>query len=128
VNASAVKERLIELGATPIGGSPDQFAALIRSDYEKWGPSSKRPASGAISPDCAFAIRERRDPHFARAQCGLQCLIPGGDGSLATASQWKMSANSAASTKNSPAELVPNTRERPSNVRRSSRSRPSSMK
>jgi tripartite-type tricarboxylate transporter receptor subunit TctC len=41
VNASAVKARLIALGATPIGGSPDEFAALIRADYEKWGPIIK---------------------------------------------------------------------------------------
>jgi tripartite-type tricarboxylate transporter receptor subunit TctC len=41
VNAPAVKERLLMLGATPIGGSPEQFAALIRSDYDKWGPIIK---------------------------------------------------------------------------------------
>jgi tripartite-type tricarboxylate transporter receptor subunit TctC len=41
VNAPAVKARLIALGATPIGGSPDAFAALIRADYEKWGPIIK---------------------------------------------------------------------------------------
>jgi tripartite-type tricarboxylate transporter receptor subunit TctC len=41
VNAPAVKARLLALGATPIGSSPDQFAALIRSDYEKWGPIIK---------------------------------------------------------------------------------------
>src|ERR1043166_3687813 len=46
------------------------------------------------------------------------------DCSVATASQWKSLANSAASTKNSPAELVPKTSDRPSNVRLSSRSRP----
>ncbi len=38
VNTPTVKERLLALGATPIGGSPEVFAALIRSDYEKWGP------------------------------------------------------------------------------------------
>jgi len=37
VNAPAVKERLLALGATPIGGSPEEFAALIRADYEKMG-------------------------------------------------------------------------------------------
>jgi len=41
INAPAVKERLLALGATPIGGSPDEFAALIRADYEKWGPIIK---------------------------------------------------------------------------------------
>jgi tripartite-type tricarboxylate transporter receptor subunit TctC len=41
VNAAAVKTRLIALGATPVGSSPAQFAALIRADYEKWGPIIK---------------------------------------------------------------------------------------
>jgi tripartite-type tricarboxylate transporter receptor subunit TctC len=41
VNLPAVKERLLSLGATPIGSSPDELAALIRSDYEKWGPIIK---------------------------------------------------------------------------------------
>jgi tripartite-type tricarboxylate transporter receptor subunit TctC len=41
VNAPAVKARLLALGATPIGSSPEQFAALIRADYEKWGPIIK---------------------------------------------------------------------------------------
>jgi len=50
------------------------------------------------------------------------------EGSAATASQWKTSENSAASTKNSLAGVVPRINSRPSKVRRSSRSRPSSMK
>jgi tripartite-type tricarboxylate transporter receptor subunit TctC len=41
VNTPTVKARLLALGATPIGSSPEQFAALIRSDYEKWGPIIK---------------------------------------------------------------------------------------
>jgi tripartite-type tricarboxylate transporter receptor subunit TctC len=41
VNTPAVKARLLSLGATPIGSSPEQFAALIRADYEKWGPIIK---------------------------------------------------------------------------------------
>jgi tripartite-type tricarboxylate transporter receptor subunit TctC len=41
VNSPAVKARLIALGATPVGSSPEQFAALIRADYEKWGPIIK---------------------------------------------------------------------------------------
>jgi tripartite-type tricarboxylate transporter receptor subunit TctC len=41
VNAPAVKARLIALGATPVGSSPADFAALIRADYEKWGPVIK---------------------------------------------------------------------------------------
>ncbi|HEY6255877.1 MAG TPA: tripartite tricarboxylate transporter substrate binding protein [Xanthobacteraceae bacterium] len=41
VNAATVKARLLQLGATPIGSAPEQFAALIRADYEKWGPIIK---------------------------------------------------------------------------------------
>ncbi len=41
VNAPAVKERLLGLGAAPIGSSPEDFAALIRAEYEKWGPIIK---------------------------------------------------------------------------------------
>jgi tripartite-type tricarboxylate transporter receptor subunit TctC len=38
LNTDAVKERLIKLGASPIGSSPQQFDAKIRADYKKWGP------------------------------------------------------------------------------------------
>ena len=41
LNTETVKERLTKLGATPIGGSPSQFDAKIRADYEKWGPIIK---------------------------------------------------------------------------------------
>jgi len=41
INTPTVKARLLALGATPIGSSPEQFAALIRADYEKWGPIIK---------------------------------------------------------------------------------------
>ena len=41
LNTDSVKERLTKLGATPIGGSPSQFDAKIRADYEKWGPIIK---------------------------------------------------------------------------------------
>jgi len=41
VNAPAVKERLLGLGAAPIGSAPEEFAALIRAEYEKWGPIIK---------------------------------------------------------------------------------------
>ena len=41
VNTPTVKARLLALGATPIGSTPDEFAALIRADYEKWGPIIK---------------------------------------------------------------------------------------
>jgi tripartite-type tricarboxylate transporter receptor subunit TctC len=41
LNTGPVKERLSKLGASPIGGSPQQFDARIRADYDKWGPIIK---------------------------------------------------------------------------------------
>jgi len=41
VRSATVKARLLQLGATPIGSTPEEFAALIRADYEKWGPIIK---------------------------------------------------------------------------------------
>jgi tripartite-type tricarboxylate transporter receptor subunit TctC len=41
MNSPAIKERLTKLGATSIGGSPQDFAKLIQSDYDKWGPIIK---------------------------------------------------------------------------------------
>jgi tripartite-type tricarboxylate transporter receptor subunit TctC len=41
VNTDSVKERLIKLGALPIGSSPQQFDAKIHGDHEKWGPIIK---------------------------------------------------------------------------------------
>jgi tripartite-type tricarboxylate transporter receptor subunit TctC len=41
VNTATVKARMLALGATPIGSTPEHFAALIRADYEKWGPIIK---------------------------------------------------------------------------------------
>ena len=38
LNTEAVKERLVKLGAAPIGSSPQKFDAKIRADYKKWGP------------------------------------------------------------------------------------------
>jgi tripartite-type tricarboxylate transporter receptor subunit TctC len=41
VQVAAVRDRLLSLGATPIGSSPQEFENLIRADYEKWGPVIK---------------------------------------------------------------------------------------
>jgi tripartite-type tricarboxylate transporter receptor subunit TctC len=41
VKTPAVQERLLALGATPSGSSPEAFANLMRSDHEKWGPIIK---------------------------------------------------------------------------------------
>src|ERR1700726_528425 len=38
LNTDAVKERLIKLGASTIGSSPQQFDQKIRAAYKKWGP------------------------------------------------------------------------------------------
>jgi tripartite-type tricarboxylate transporter receptor subunit TctC len=41
----ALREKFAAIGAEPAGGTPEQFAALIRSEYAKWGDVVKR--SGA---------------------------------------------------------------------------------
>jgi tripartite-type tricarboxylate transporter receptor subunit TctC len=38
LNTDSVKQRLSQLGAAPIGSSPQQFDAKIHADYDKWGP------------------------------------------------------------------------------------------
>jgi tripartite-type tricarboxylate transporter receptor subunit TctC len=38
LNTETVKARLTQLGAMPIGSSPQQFDAKIHADYDKWGP------------------------------------------------------------------------------------------
>jgi tripartite-type tricarboxylate transporter receptor subunit TctC len=41
LKAPAVRDRLNTLGAAPIGSSPKEFDAVIRADYDKWGPIIK---------------------------------------------------------------------------------------
>jgi tripartite-type tricarboxylate transporter receptor subunit TctC len=41
VQVAAVRDRLLKIGAEPIGGSAEEFDRLIRSDHEKWGPVIK---------------------------------------------------------------------------------------
>ena len=41
VKTPTMTARLLALGATPIGGSPADFAALIHADHDKWGPIIK---------------------------------------------------------------------------------------
>lgn len=38
MKAPTVEARFHTLGAIPVGSTPDEFATLIRADYEKWGP------------------------------------------------------------------------------------------
>jgi len=42
LNAPAVQERINGLGIDAIGGTPEEFAELIRSERERWGPVIKR--------------------------------------------------------------------------------------
>lgn len=48
LNAPAVKERLSNLAALPIGSSPGEFEARIRADFDKWGPVIK---AAGIKPE-----------------------------------------------------------------------------
>lgn len=41
MKSQSIKDRLAKLGATSIGSSPQDFAKLIKSDYDKWGPIIK---------------------------------------------------------------------------------------
>ncbi|MBI4292800.1 MAG: tripartite tricarboxylate transporter substrate binding protein [Betaproteobacteria bacterium] len=43
----ATKERFISDGAEPVGGTPEEFAAVIRDDFKKWGKVIK---DAGISP------------------------------------------------------------------------------
>jgi tripartite-type tricarboxylate transporter receptor subunit TctC len=44
----AVREKLLNLGATPVGSTPEVFDKLIRDEYEKWGPIIK---AAGIKPE-----------------------------------------------------------------------------
>jgi tripartite-type tricarboxylate transporter receptor subunit TctC len=44
VQIAAVRDRLLKIGAEPIGGSAEEFDKLIRADNEKWGPVIKAAA------------------------------------------------------------------------------------
>jgi tripartite-type tricarboxylate transporter receptor subunit TctC len=41
MKSPAVKERFQTLGAVPAGSTPEEVAAVIRADYDKWGPIIK---------------------------------------------------------------------------------------
>jgi tripartite-type tricarboxylate transporter receptor subunit TctC len=47
MKSPAVKERFQTLGAVPVGSTSEVLAALIRADYEKWGPIIK--AAGVVA-------------------------------------------------------------------------------
>jgi tripartite-type tricarboxylate transporter receptor subunit TctC len=46
MKSPAVKERFQTLGAVPVGSTLDEIAAVIRADYDKWGPIIK--AAGIV--------------------------------------------------------------------------------
>jgi tripartite-type tricarboxylate transporter receptor subunit TctC len=46
MKSPTVRERFETLGAVPVGSTPQEVAALIRADYEKWGPVIK--AAGVV--------------------------------------------------------------------------------
>jgi len=41
VKVTTVRNRLLSLGAAPVGSTPEEFAALIREEYDRWGPVIK---------------------------------------------------------------------------------------
>jgi tripartite-type tricarboxylate transporter receptor subunit TctC len=41
VKLASIQERFNVLGAAPVGSTPEAFDAVIRADYEKWGPVIK---------------------------------------------------------------------------------------
>jgi tripartite-type tricarboxylate transporter receptor subunit TctC len=47
MKSPTVKERFQTLGAVPVGSTPEEITALIRADYEKWGPIIK--AAGVVA-------------------------------------------------------------------------------
>ena len=42
LDLAEVRKSLLDQGMEPAGGTPEQFAALIKSDMEKWGEIGKR--------------------------------------------------------------------------------------
>ena len=42
LRSDPVRKRFAALGAEPVGGTPGQFAALIRSEHQKWGEVIRR--------------------------------------------------------------------------------------
>ena len=37
VAAPDTRKRLLDLGAEPLGSTPEEFAAFVKSEYAKWG-------------------------------------------------------------------------------------------
>jgi tripartite-type tricarboxylate transporter receptor subunit TctC len=45
INMPDVQKKLIELGAEPVGNSPEEFSAFVKTEVVKWGEVVKK--SGA---------------------------------------------------------------------------------
>lgn len=37
LNDPVIRKKLIDSGATPVGGSPEEFGAFMKTEYDKWG-------------------------------------------------------------------------------------------
>jgi tripartite-type tricarboxylate transporter receptor subunit TctC len=37
-----VRKRLTDIGLTPIGDTPSQFAATVKSDFDRWGAAIRK--------------------------------------------------------------------------------------
>jgi tripartite-type tricarboxylate transporter receptor subunit TctC len=37
LNDPATRDKLVQAGATPVGGAPDSFGTFMKAEYEKWG-------------------------------------------------------------------------------------------
>jgi tripartite-type tricarboxylate transporter receptor subunit TctC len=41
LGAPEVRKRLIDLGAEPLGSSPEEFSAYVKSEFARWGKLAK---------------------------------------------------------------------------------------
>jgi tripartite-type tricarboxylate transporter receptor subunit TctC len=41
VNAREIREQFLAIGADPVGGTPEQFGAILQKDIERWGKTIK---------------------------------------------------------------------------------------
>jgi len=37
-----VQKRLTDIGLTPVGNTPAQFAATVKSDFDRWGAAMRK--------------------------------------------------------------------------------------
>jgi len=46
IKEPAIRERLLKSGATPVGGTPEEYAEFLRSETEKWSVAIKKAGLG----------------------------------------------------------------------------------